>query len=256
MSPPGASTSRGASQDAGEHENGASADYVDSYEDVSIFRLSEERERRLLDAQTECTFMWTNRAGEPVGVIMNFVVRDGRFWITCTRQRKRVPAVVARPRVALAITSRGTDIGISQTVTYKGTATVRDDDATKTWFYPAPGGAGASRRRCSPGGVLCAPRHRRSGDHRDRTGHAHRIRLRADVQELPRRAHDVSGQRLSRQAKPWPERPVSAANESGNQRLQQRKHSRFREAQRHPGQLADHSAQAFKNCPERSCGPP
>lgn len=124
-------------RDAGSDENSAGADYVDSYEDVSIFTLSEERERTLLDAQTECTFMWTNSAGEPVGVIMNFVLRDGRFWITCTRQRKRVPAVVARPRVALAITSRGTDIGISQTVTYKGTASVRDDDATKAWFYPA-----------------------------------------------------------------------------------------------------------------------
>lgn len=124
-------------QAAGEDGNGDRADYVDSYEDVSIFTLSEEREQRLLDAQTECTFMWTTRAGEPVGVIMNFVLRGGRFWITCTRQRKRVPAVIARPRVALAVTSRGTDIGISQTVTYKGTATVRDDDAIKAWFYPA-----------------------------------------------------------------------------------------------------------------------
>ena len=142
MSPPGATGDR-------------DADYVDSYEDVSVFTLSEEREQRLLDAQTECTFMWTNSAGEPVGVIMNFVLRDGRFWITCTRQRKRVPAVVARPRVALAITSRGTDIGISQTVTYKGTATVRDDDATKAWFYPAlaarvrPGDDAAQAAFCS-----------------------------------------------------------------------------------------------------------
>ena len=136
MSPPGASGG-GDAGDAGEDPDGDSSSYVDSYEDVSIFTLSDDRERRLLDAQTECTFMWTNRAGEPVGVIMNFVVRDGRFWITCTRRRKRVPAVVARPRVALAITSRGTDIGISQTVTYKGTATVRDDDETKAWFYPA-----------------------------------------------------------------------------------------------------------------------
>lgn len=138
---------------AGEDENGA--DYVDSYEDVSIFTLSEEREQRLLDAQTECTFMWTNSAGEPIGVIMNFVLHEGRFWITCTRQRKRVPAVIARPRVALAITSRGTDIGISQTVTYKGTATVRDDDTTKAWFYPAlaarvrPGDDAAQAAFCS-----------------------------------------------------------------------------------------------------------
>ena len=112
-------------------------DYTDDYEDVSIFTLSDERERELLDRQTECCFMWTTTAGDPVGVIMNFVTRDGRFWLTCTRRRKRVAAIEARPRVAVAITSRGTGIGTSQAVTYKGTATVHDDEATKEWFYPA-----------------------------------------------------------------------------------------------------------------------
>ncbi len=112
-------------------------EYVDSYEDVSIFTLDDDRERVLLEKQTECTFMWSTATGDPVGVIMNFVWRDGRFWLTCTRRRKRVPAIIARPRVAVAITSRGTDIGVSQAVTYKGTATVLDDDETKAWFYPA-----------------------------------------------------------------------------------------------------------------------
>jgi general stress protein 26 len=112
-------------------------DYADSYEDVSMFRLAEDREKNLLDAQTECTFMWTTKDGDPVGVIMNYAVRDDRFWITCTRRRKRVAAVEARPRVAICITSRGTDIGVSQAVTYKGTAIVHDDEDTKAWFYPA-----------------------------------------------------------------------------------------------------------------------
>ncbi len=112
-------------------------DYTDSYEDVSMFSLSGDRERALLDAQTECCFMWTTKDGDPVGVIMNYVVEDDRFWVTCTRRRKRVAAVEARPRVAIAITSRGTDIGISQAVTYKGTAIVHDDEETKSWFYPA-----------------------------------------------------------------------------------------------------------------------
>jgi hypothetical protein len=112
-------------------------DYADSYEDVSMFGLAEEREKALLDAQTECCFMWTTKDAEPVGVIMNYVVHDGRFWVTCTRRRKRVAAVEARPRVAIAITSRGTDIGTSQALTYKGTAGGHDDEQTKTWFYPA-----------------------------------------------------------------------------------------------------------------------
>ncbi len=110
--------------------------YTDSFEDVSVFTLSDQREATLLDRQTECTFMWTTRDGDPVGVVMNFVHHDGAFWLTCTRRRKRVPAIEARPRVAIAISSRGTDIGISQAVTYKGTATVLDDRATLDWFHP------------------------------------------------------------------------------------------------------------------------
>ena len=112
-------------------------EYVDSYEDVSIFTLSGEREERLLDEQIECTFMWSTKDGDPVGVIMNYLWRDGKFWLTCTRRRKRVPAILARPRVAVCISSRGGSIGSSQTVTYKGTATVRDDDEVKGWFYDA-----------------------------------------------------------------------------------------------------------------------
>jgi hypothetical protein len=81
--------------------------------------------------------MWTTKQGDPVGVIMNFVARDDRFWITCTKRRKRVAAIAARPRVALAITSRGTKIGVSQAVTYKGRAIIHDDDDTKDWFYRA-----------------------------------------------------------------------------------------------------------------------
>ncbi len=112
-------------------------EYADSYDDVSMFTLSGDRERALLDAQTECCFMWTTKAGDPVGVIMNYVAHDDRLWITCTKRRKRVAAVAARPRVAIAITSRGTKIGVSQAVTYKGRAVIHDDDETKAWFYPA-----------------------------------------------------------------------------------------------------------------------
>ena len=114
-----------------------SNDYVDSYEDVSKFSLAGEREATLLSTQTECCFMWSTAAAEPVGVIMNFVYHDGRFWLTCTRRRKRVAAIEARPRVAIAVSSRGTDIGISQAVTYKGSAHVRDDEPTKSWMYRA-----------------------------------------------------------------------------------------------------------------------
>lgn len=109
----------------------------DDYEDVSIYTLSDEREAVLLAAQTECTFMWTNQAGEPVGVIMNYVFHEGRFWLTATRRRGRIAAIERDPRVAVALSSRGTDIPISQSLTYKGIATLHDDEETKSWFYRA-----------------------------------------------------------------------------------------------------------------------
>ncbi len=71
--------------------------YVSSYDDVSKFALDDEREQALHAAQTECTFMWSTKDGDPVGVIMNYLLHDGSFWVTCTRRRKRVAAVEARP---------------------------------------------------------------------------------------------------------------------------------------------------------------
>jgi hypothetical protein len=109
---------------------------AEDFEDVSVYPLSADRESVLLGKQTECTFMWTNKAGEPVGVIMNYVFRRDRFWLTATRRRARVAAIERDPRVAIAISSRGTDIGISQSVTHKGVAVVHDDEETKRWFYP------------------------------------------------------------------------------------------------------------------------
>ena len=40
-------------------------------------------------------------------------------------------------RCAVCITSKGTKAGPNQTVTYKGTCEILDDDETKAWFYPA-----------------------------------------------------------------------------------------------------------------------
>jgi hypothetical protein len=110
---------------------------ADDYEDVSVFHLNEDREQILLDRQTECVFMWTTQDGDAVGVVMNYVAQDGRFWLTATSQRKRFVALRRRPRASIAISSRGTNIGISQSITYKGDVILHDDADTKAWFYPA-----------------------------------------------------------------------------------------------------------------------
>lgn len=113
------------------------AAHPEDYEDVSVYTLDDEDEAQLLNAQRECTFMWGTRDGWPVGVIMSYLHRDGKFWLTCTSHRKRVAAVRRDPRVSICVSSGGSGIRRARTVTYKGICTIRDDADTKSWFYPA-----------------------------------------------------------------------------------------------------------------------
>ena len=108
-----------------------------SYDDVSIYELTPERERELLEKQIECVFMWGNSAGHPIGVIMNYIYHDGKIWLTATSQRARIKAIKRDPRVSVTISSMGTDMGPGKTITYKGSVLIHDDQATKDWFYPA-----------------------------------------------------------------------------------------------------------------------
>jgi nitroimidazol reductase NimA-like FMN-containing flavoprotein (pyridoxamine 5'-phosphate oxidase superfamily) len=108
-----------------------------TYDDVSSYSLDDEDERLLLEAQDECTFIWSNKEGWPVGVIMSYVWRDGAFWLSISSLRVRVAAVQRDPRVSICVTSRGTSVKGAQTVTYKGTCEVFSDEETKAWFLPA-----------------------------------------------------------------------------------------------------------------------
>jgi general stress protein 26 len=107
-----------------------------NYEDVTIYGLDEDVEERLLLAHNECTFIWSNKEGWPVGVIMSYIWRDGAFWLTASGQRARIAAVRRDPRVCIVVTSTGSPLPRNKTVTWKGTCTVLDDPATKDWFYP------------------------------------------------------------------------------------------------------------------------
>lgn len=109
----------------------------ENYEDVSVYDLDADVEEQLLLAHNECTFIWSNKEGWPVGVIMSYVWRDGRFWLTASNQRARISAVRRDPRVCVVVTSTGSPMPRNKAITWKGTCTVHDDDETKAWFYPA-----------------------------------------------------------------------------------------------------------------------
>lgn len=110
-------------------------EHVD-YEDLTDCGLSAELEQQLVATAKECTFMWTNRHGEAFGVIMAYLPKDGKLWLTAAERRARISALRRFPRAAVCINSAGTAIGPSKTVSYKGSCIVHDDRATKDWFYP------------------------------------------------------------------------------------------------------------------------
>ena len=107
------------------------------YEDLSAWGLDSAAEEAMLAAQSECTFIWANREGWPVGVIMSFIWRRGRFWLTAGARRARIAAVRRDPRVCIVVTSTGAGgVPDRRTVTYKGICHLHTSAETKAWFYP------------------------------------------------------------------------------------------------------------------------
>lgn len=109
-------------------------DQVD-YEDLTTMRLDDGALNDLLAAGGECVFNWTTRDGYPVGVVVAFVYRDGKFFTTCAERRKRVPALRARAQSAIVLNSQG------KTASFKGESVVHAPgdpgfDELKDWFYP------------------------------------------------------------------------------------------------------------------------
>lgn len=105
--------------------------------DITGFALNEARERELFEKQNECVFMWTTKAGEPVGVVMCYLVHEGKFWLCLTESRARVAAIRRDPRSCICISSAGTDMKNGKAITYKGTTEVFAHDARQVrgWFF-------------------------------------------------------------------------------------------------------------------------
>jgi hypothetical protein len=106
-----------------------------NYDDVKQYRLDPEREQELLKTGGECTFIWANKSGHPLGVTTAYVAAKGKIWMTATRERVRIKAIARDGRSSVVITSKGTPMGGGKTVTYKGHTVIHDDHETKQWMY-------------------------------------------------------------------------------------------------------------------------
>ena len=109
---------------------------IDNYELVSIYHLNKDDQEQLLMAQKECVFNWCTKDSWPMGVIMSYIWRDGRIWLTAGAHRHRISAARRNSKVSIVITSTGTDMGPGKTITLKGNCFVHEVRKTKAWFYP------------------------------------------------------------------------------------------------------------------------
>jgi len=109
---------------------------IHDYEQVSVYALDDAQRDELLRTHAECTFNWATRDGWPMGVIMSFLWKDGRFWLTAGAHRHRIEAVRRDPRVSIVVTSTGTKLPPGKSITAKGRCIVHEDAETKAWFYP------------------------------------------------------------------------------------------------------------------------
>jgi len=113
-----------------------SQDSARDFEDVRAYTLEDDDEATLLAAQTECTMIWLGKDGHPMGVIVNYIFRNDRLWLTATEMRPRIAAIRRDPRVSIAISSKGSGVAARQSVTYLGTAVLHTDEQTLAWFVP------------------------------------------------------------------------------------------------------------------------
>ena len=88
--------------------------------------------RRVASNTTRMHIHVDKQKGEAFGVIMSFLPKDGKLWLTCAERRARVPALRRFPRASVCVNSTGTVLGTGKTVTYKGDCVIHTGRDVKT----------------------------------------------------------------------------------------------------------------------------
>ena len=126
---------------------------ISQLQDASGYRLSDERQAKLLERELECVFCWTNREGHPIGVTQAYVYADGVFWM-CT-EASRARAIRRDPRSSVVVFAARR----SKTLSFKGTSEIIEDRDTIMWFLREVA------RRYDPDDVQAQEAHVRAADH-------------------------------------------------------------------------------------------
>jgi general stress protein 26 len=128
---------------------------ISQLKDASGYKLSDERQAKLLERELECVFCWTNRDGHPIGVTQAFVYADGVFWMCTDADRARAKAIRRDPRSSVVVFAARR----SKTLSFKGTAELIEDRETVLWFLREVA------RRYDPDDPQAQEAHVRAADH-------------------------------------------------------------------------------------------
>jgi hypothetical protein len=107
---------------------------VDDLENLKGTHLDKADQGELLEAQTECTFIFSDESGHPCGVVMSFFEADGVFWLTAVEGRHQVKGLDRDPHCSVVVSSAGSGLPGRRMLSVRGEGTVHRDDATKQWF--------------------------------------------------------------------------------------------------------------------------
>lgn len=132
---------------------------IESLADASRFGLSPDRLERLLTEQFECTFGWTNAAGDPVALTEAYLWAEGAVWLCAEESRVRVRAIRRDPRSSVVVSSMGTSMGHSKSVSFKGRSEVVTGRDRILWFLTG------IAERYDPDDVQAQGAHVRAADH-------------------------------------------------------------------------------------------
>src|SRR5690625_2568153 len=78
---------------------------TDDLEDLRGLRLDSAMQAELLEAQTECTVVFTNEDGWASGVVMTYLHLENCFWLTTVEGRAQVRGIAHDPRISLVFRS-------------------------------------------------------------------------------------------------------------------------------------------------------
>jgi general stress protein 26 len=96
-------------------------------EDLAQARMATVDQAQLFEAQTECVLSFL-QDGLPTAVVMSYQVdEDGHFWFATVEGRRQVRGVDSDPRVAVVVSSTGSELEGRRMVALRGEATVHRD---------------------------------------------------------------------------------------------------------------------------------